>query len=255
MGRKAIIAANWKMHKTQHDALQFVQKLNYLLRPADFERVEIPICGPFTVLRTLQTVFDADKLHFRLGAQDVFWEEKGAYTGAISGPMLAALAVDFVIVGHSERRAIFGDTDKTVRKKIETVFKNGMTPIMCCGETEAEREAGETAAKVTRQVQAGVAGLSAEQVGQMVIAYEPIWAIGTGKTATPEDAQETCGLIRKVVAAAAGDTAAAALRVQYGGSVKPGNVEMIMAQPDIDGALVGGASLDPKDFSMILTGW
>jgi triosephosphate isomerase len=229
-----------------------VQKLSYRLSSEDYERCEVVVCPTFTSLRAVQTVIEADNLPIGLGAQNVFWEDKGAYTGEVSPSMLARLAVSYVIVGHSERREIFGETDEMVNKKVQAVIKAGMTPIMCCGETLEEREAGETAAKVSRQVQAGLDGVDSDQVGAMVIAYEPIWAIGTGRNATPEDANETIGTIRSMVAGLAGETAAAAIRIQYGGSVKPGNVAAIMAQPEIDGALVGGASLEADDFAQIV---
>jgi triosephosphate isomerase len=251
-GRKPIMAGNWKMHHTHLDAIQVVQKLSYRLAVEDYERCEVVVCPTFTSLRSVQTVIEADKLPIGLGAQNVFWEEKGAFTGEVSPPMLAKLGVSYVIVGHSERREIFGETDEVVNQKVKAVFKHGMTPIMCVGETLDEREAGETAAKVSRQVQAGLDGIEPKQVAAMVIAYEPIWAIGTGRNATPEDANDTIGTIRKMVAGLAGENPAAAVRIQYGGSVKPGNVAAIMAQPEIDGALVGGASLEADEFAQIV---
>lgn len=251
-GRKPIMAGNWKMHHTHLDAIQVVQKLSYRLSAEDYERCEVVVCPTLTSLRSVQTVIEADNLPIGLGAQNVFWEEKGAFTGEVSPPMLAKLGVSYVIVGHSERREIFGETDEMVNKKVQAVFKAGMTPIMCCGETLEEREAGETAAKVSRQVQAGLDGIDPKQVASMVIAYEPIWAIGTGRNATPEDANDTIGTIRKMVAGLAGENPAAAVRIQYGGSVKPGNVAAIMAQPEIDGALVGGASLEADEFAQIV---
>ena len=250
--RKPIMAGNWKMHHTHLDAIQVVQKLSYRLSAEDYERCEVVVCPSFTSLRSVQTVIEADNLPIGLGAQNVFWEEKGAFTGEVSPPMLAKLGVDYVIVGHSERREIFGETDELVNQKVKAVIQHGMTPIMCCGETLDEREAGETAGKVSRQVQAGLDGLDPKQVGSMVIAYEPIWAIGTGRNATPEDANETIGTIRKMVAGLAGEGPAASVRIQYGGSVKPGNIAAIMAQPEIDGALVGGASLEADDFAQIV---
>ena len=252
VGRKPIMAGNWKMHHTHLEAIQVVQKLSYRLSAEDYERCEVVVCPTLTSLRSVQTVIEADNLPIGLGAQNVFWEEKGAFTGEVSPSMLAKLAVSYVIVGHSERREIFGETDEMVNKKVQAVFKAGMTPIMCCGETLEEREAGETAAKVSRQVQAGLEGLDPKQVASMVIAYEPIWAIGTGRNATPEDANDTIGTIRTMVAGLAGENPAAAVRIQYGGSVKPGNVAAIMAQPEIDGALVGGASLEADEFAQIV---
>ncbi len=207
-GRKPIMAGNWKMHHTHLDAIQVVQKLSYRLSSEDYERCEVVLCPTFTSLRSVQTVIEADNLPIGLGAQNVFWEEKGAYTGEVSPPMLAKLGVSYVIVGHSERREIFGETDEMVNQKVKAVFKHGMTPIMCVGETLEEREAGETANKVSRQVQAGLDGIDPKQVAGMVIAYEPIWAIGTGRNATPEDANDTIGTIRKMVAGLAGENPA-----------------------------------------------
>jgi len=250
--RRPIMAGNWKMHYTHLEAIAVVQKLGYKLDSRDYERCEVVVCPPFTALRSVQTVIEADRLPMELGAQDVHWEDQGAYTGEVSPPMLAKLNVSYVIVGHSERREYFGETDETVNRKVKAVFAHAMTPIMCVGETLEEREAGNTAAKVSGQVKAGLDGLSGDQVAGMVIAYEPIWAIGTGRNATPEDANETIGTIRSMVAGLAGEAAAAAIRIQYGGSVKPGNIAVLMAMPEIDGALVGGASLDPDDFAQIV---
>ena len=249
--RRPIMAGNWKMHHTHLEAIAVVQKLGYRLEPADYERTEVVVCPAFTALRSVQTLIEADHLPILLGAQNVFWEEKGAYTGEVSPVMLAKLSVTYVIVGHSERRQYFGETDESVNRKVKAVLAHGMTPIMCVGETLEEREAGETEATVSRQVQGGLEGLAPDQVGGMVIAYEPIWAIGTGRNATPEDANETIGVIRSMVAGLAGE-AAAAIRIQYGGSVKPGNVAALMAMPEIDGALVGGASLDADEFARII---
>jgi triosephosphate isomerase len=207
---------------------------------------------PFTDIRSIQTLLQSEDIPIALGAQHCHWEEKGAFTGEVSPSMLAKLDVTYVIVGHSERRELFGETDEMVNTKAKAILKAEMTPIVCVGETLDEREAGGTADKVSGQVRAGLAGLSAEQVAGLVVAYEPIWAIGTGRTATPDDAQETCGLVRTIVGEVSGADAAAAVRIQYGGSVKPGNAAELMAQPDIDGALVGGASLDADDFARII---
>ncbi|HLF41673.1 MAG TPA: triose-phosphate isomerase [Acidimicrobiia bacterium] len=250
--RRPIMAGNWKMHHTHLDAIQVVQKLGYRLEPEDYDRCEVVVCPAFTALRSVQTVIEADRLPIVLGAQDVHWEDKGAYTGEVSPPMLAKLNVTYVIVGHSERREYFGETDESVNRKLKAVLAQRMTPIMCVGETLEEREAGGTAAKVSRQVQGGLDGVPPEQVGALVIAYEPIWAIGTGRNATPEDANETIGVIRSLVAGVAGEGAATSVRIQYGGSVKPGNIAALMAMPEIDGALVGGASLDADDFARIV---
>jgi triosephosphate isomerase len=251
-GRKPLISGNWKMYKNHLEALQTIQKLTYLLRDDDYAAVDVSVHPPFTDLRTLQTWIESEKEHLLLGAQNCHFESEGAFTGEVAAPMLAKLGCSLVIVGHSERRELFGETDEDVRRKVVAVFGQGMTPIMCCGETLEERERGETDAKVVGQVQAGLAGLQAEQVATLVLAYEPIWAIGTGHTASPEDAQAVCGLIRETVGGIAGDEAAAAIRIQYGGSVKPGNIADLMAQTDIDGALVGGASLEPEDFARIV---
>jgi triosephosphate isomerase len=251
-GRKPLISGNWKMHYNHLEAIQVVQKLSYLLRKSDYDAVDVSVHPPFTALRSIQIVLESDKIPIGLGAQDCHWEEKGAFTGEVSPPMLVKLAVSYVIVGHSERRELFGETDEMVNKKVKAVLAAGMTPIMCVGETLEEREGGQTAAKVSRQVQAGLEDVTPEQVGGMVIAYEPIWAIGTGRNATPEDANETIGTIRSMVAGIAGERPAAQVRIQYGGSVKPGNIAAIMAQPEIDGALVGGASLEADDFAQIV---
>ena len=250
-GRRPIIAANWKMHHDHHVAIQFVQKLTYLLEPEVYEAGDIVICPPFTDLRSLQTLIEADKLEFGLGAQNCYYEEQGAFTGEVSAPMLAKLNVDYVIVGHSERRQLFGETDEVVNKKVKAVLKHGMTPIVCVGETLEEREAGATAEKVSSQARAAFDGVKSAQAEQCVVAYEPIWAIGTGKTATSADADETIGVIRGALRDLYGVTADA-MRIQYGGSVKPGNIAELMAMPEIDGALVGGASLDPDEFAKLV---
>jgi triosephosphate isomerase len=250
--RRPIIAANWKMHKTHLEAIQAVQKLSYVLDKRDAERVEVVICPPFTALRSLQTLFDADRLPYGLGAQDVHWEDKGAFTGEISPSMVSALACRYVIVGHSERRQHFGETDEIVRKKVRAVFAVGMVPILCVGESLEERDAGRTEDKVATQVKSAVSGLEEAQVGSLVVAYEPIWAIGTGRNANPADAGEVIGLIRRTTASLSSESAAQTMRVQYGGSVKAGNIREFMAHPEIDGALVGGASLDPEEFALIV---
>jgi triosephosphate isomerase len=250
--RLPIIAANWKMHHDHLVAIQVVQKLSYRLDPDDHEAVEVVICPPFTDLRTLQTLIDGDKLAFRLGAQNCYWEDSGAFTGEVSPVMLAKLNVSYVIVGHSERRELFGDTDEWVNKKVHAVLRHGMTPIVCVGETLEERSAGHTAAKVAGQARAAFAGVKQDAAAACVVAYEPIWAIGTGRNATPQDADETCGVVRAAIAEVYDDATAQAVRIQYGGSVKPGNIAELMAMPEIDGALVGGASLDPDDFARIV---
>jgi triosephosphate isomerase len=252
--RKPLISGNWKMHHNHFEALQLVQKLSYLVTAEDHAAVEVSVHPPFTDLRTVQTYFMSEKepIPIALGAQHCHFEEKGAFTGEVSPQMLAKLDVQYVIAGHSERREVFGETDELVNKKVQAILKAGMTPILCCGETLEEREAGTTETKVRGQVEAGLAGLSADQIGGLVIAYEPIWAIGTGRTASSEDAQAVCHVVRQVVAEVAGAAAADSVRIQYGGSVKPSNAAELMAQPDIDGALVGGASLDADDFARII---
>ncbi len=250
--RRPLISGNWKMHLNHFEAIQTVQKLAYLVGKADLETVDVSIHPPFTDIRSVQTVIDADHLGFALGAQHCHWEDKGAFTGEVSPVFLAKLGVDYVIVGHSERREFFGETDEMVAKKVAAVHQQGMTPIMCVGETLAEREAGETEAKVLGQVRAGLAGRPAEAVAAMVVAYEPIWAIGTGRTATSDDAQTVCAAIRACVAELHGSSVAAQVRVQYGGSVKAANIAELMACADVDGALVGGASLDPDEFARIV---
>jgi triosephosphate isomerase len=250
--RTPIIAANWKMHMTHLEAIQAVQKLSYLVSKEEAERVEIVICPPFTALRSTQTLIQSDRLPYALGAQNVHWEAKGAFTGEIAPGMLRALQCTYVIVGHSERRQLFGETDETVNKKVKAVFANEMTPIMCVGETLEEREAGRTDDKVETQIRGGVRGVPAEKAGELVIAYEPIWAIGTGRNAEPGDAGQVVSLIRRTLADLYDQTVALAVRVQYGGSVKAGNIREFMAHPEIDGALVGGASLDPEEFALIV---
>jgi triosephosphate isomerase len=250
--RRPIVAANWKMHKTHLEAIQAVQKLSYLLDKEDAEKVEVVICPPFTALRSVETLLDSDKLPYGLGAQNVNAEEKGAFTGEIAPPMLAALKVSYVIVGHSERRQLFGEDDQTVNRKVRAVFKHGMTPIVCVGETLEEREADGTESKVTGQIRRAFTDVDAEQATAAVIAYEPIWAIGTGRNAEPNDAGRVVEMIRATLADRYDDAVAQAVRIQYGGSVKPGNIREFMAHPEIDGALVGGASLDPEEFALIV---
>ena len=250
--RKPLISGNWKMHLNHFEAIQLLQKLNYLVAKEDFEAVDVSVHPPFTDIRSVQTLIDADELKFLLGAQHCHWEEKGAFTGEVSPTMLAKLGVKYVIVGHSERRELFGETDDIVANKVTSILKAGMTPIICVGETLEEREAGSTEAKVTEQVRAALAKRTPETVASLVIAYEPIWAIGTGRTATANDAQAVCSAIRTEIRATHGNDAAAAVRIQYGGSVKAGNAAELMAQPDIDGVLVGGASLDPDEFARII---
>jgi triosephosphate isomerase len=252
--RKPLISGNWKMNLNHFEATALVQKLVYELTPEDYDAVDVSIHPPFTDIRTIQTYFLAEKEPppIAIGAQNCHWEESGAFTGEVSPAMLAKLDVAYVIAGHSERRELFGETDEAVNLKVHAIYRHGMTPILCVGETLDEREAGTTEAKVTGQVTAGLSGLSTEQAAGLIIAYEPIWAIGTGRTATPDDAQAVCATIRATVAELAGAAAAAAVRIQYGGSVKATNAADLMACPDVDGALVGGASLDSGSFAGIV---
>ncbi len=252
--RKDLIVGNWKMNATHLETIQMVQKLSYRLDPSDYQRVDVVVCPPFTALRSAQTVIETDHLQIGLGAQNVFWEDKGAYTGEIAPAMLASLSVSYVIVGHSERRELFGETNEDTNRKVKAVLAAGMTPILCCGETEEEREAGVTEEKIGTQVRAGLAGLTAEQIAGMVVAYEPIWAIGTGRTASDDDAGAMATFVRETIADIVGD-AAESTRILYGGSMNPGNVAGLMAKKDIDGGLVGGASLDPDTFASVVRYW
>jgi len=249
MARKPLMSGNWKMNLNHFEAIQLVQKLSYALTKDDVDAVDVSIHPPFTDLRSVQTLLEADKIPISLGAQNCHWEASGAFTGEVSATMLEKLYVSYVICGHSERRQHFGETNDDVNKKVKTILKHEMTPIMACGETLEQREAGEMTDHIVTQVTEGLAGVKADQVSGMVLAYEPIWAIGTGMTATPEDAQEVCALVRSTVADLYNSATADAVRIQYGGSVKPGTAPELMAQPDIDGALIGGASLSPEDFA------
>ena len=250
--RKPLISGNWKMHHNHFDAIALVQKLAYLLDKDVYEKVDVSVHPPFTDLRSIQTLLDADRIPIALGAQHCHWEDKGAFTGEVSPAFLAKLAVRYCIVGHSERRELFGQTDAVVERTLLAVLRNGMTPVVCVGETLDEREAGETMDKIDLQVRAALHGLSPSTVAGLVIAYEPIWAIGTGRTASPADAQEACAAIRARVATLHGEEAAVGVRIQYGGSVKPDNAAELLAQPDIDGALVGGASLEAESFAEVV---
>ncbi|WP_019153676.1 triose-phosphate isomerase [Robertmurraya massiliosenegalensis] len=246
--RKPIIAGNWKMHKTISEAKSFLEEVKGLVPAKD--KVESVICAPALFLDSLVDL--SKEYDVEIGAQNMHFEESGAFTGEISPVALADLGVKYVILGHSERREMFNETDDAVNKKTLAAFKHQLTPIVCCGETLEEREAGQTNELVGNQVKQAFVGLTAEQVKQTVIAYEPIWAIGTGKSSTAEDANEVCAHIRSVVAEQFSQTTADAVRIQYGGSVKPANIKEYMAQPDIDGALVGGASLEASSFLQLL---
>ncbi|OXB92908.1 triose-phosphate isomerase [Parageobacillus galactosidasius] len=246
--RKRIIAGNWKMHKTLTEAVNFVEEVKRLVPPA--EQVDSVICAPFLFLERL--VQSAQGSDLKIGAQNMHFEDKGAFTGEISPVALKDIGVTYVIIGHSERREMFAETDETVNKKVLAAFKHGLIPIVCCGETLEQRESGKTNDIVGAQVEKALAGLTAEQAKQVVIAYEPVWAIGTGKSSTAEDANEVCGHIRSIIAKIFSPEAAEAVRIQYGGSVKPENIREFLAQEHIDGALVGGASLDPKSFLQLV---
>lgn len=246
MSRKIIAAGNWKMNKTAKEAVEFVEALKGRVADADSEVV---VGVPFVCL---PGVIEAAKgSNIKVAAQNMHWEEKGAFTGEVAGPMLAELGVDYVIIGHSERRQYFGETDETVNKKAHAAFKYGLKPIICVGESLTQREQGVTAELVRYQVKIALLGLTAEQVKETVIAYEPIWAIGTGKTATNEQAEEVCGIIRVCVKELYGEDVAQAIRIQYGGSVNAANAAELFNMPNIDGGLVGGASLKLDDFEKI----
>ena len=240
------------MNLNHFEAIQILQKLAYLVGKDDFDSVDVSVHPPFTDIRSVQTLIEGDDLRFLLGAQHCHFADTGAFTGEISPVFLSKLTVKYIICGHSERREIFGETDELVHSKVLAVLKNKMLPILCVGETLAERDSGQTLEKVLGQLRSGLSKLSPEQAASMVVAYEPIWAIGTGKTATTADAQEVCHAIRQEVGVLFGSDTAEKIRIQYGGSVKSANIAELMSQPDIDGALVGGASIDPDEFARIV---
>jgi len=246
--RKPIIAGNWKMYKTIPEAKALVSDL--MSKLAEVNEVEVVFCPPFTALATVKELVAGTK--FGLGAQDLFWKEQGAFTGEVSPLMLVGIGCDYVIIGHSERRQYFGETNETVNQKVKAALAAGIKPIICVGESLEEREAGATNSLIKTQTEAALAGVEASKISEIVIAYEPIWAIGTGRSASAADANEVIGFIRKIVAGLYGEAKAAELRIQYGGSVKPENVKEYLAQPEIDGALVGGASLEADSFSKLV---
>ena len=252
--RTPLMAGNWKMNLDHHAAIHFVQKLDWLLKDAkhDYSAVEVAVLPPFTDLRSVQTIADADKFELVYGAQDVSANTSGAYTGEISPVFLAKLGATYVTVGHSERRQYHHEDDATVAAKAKSAFGQGVVPIICIGEGLDVRKAGQQVPYALAQLEGSIAGLTADEAAKVVIAYEPVWAIGTGEVATPEDAQEVCGAIRGKLAELYSAELAAGVRVLYGGSVKSGNVASIMAQPDVDGALIGGASLDAEEFAKIV---
>ncbi|KGX92895.1 triosephosphate isomerase [Pontibacillus halophilus JSM 076056 = DSM 19796] len=242
--RKQVIAGNWKMNKLLGESEQFIDEVKGQVPSAD--QVESVVVAPFTALHSL--VQKTKGTDVKIGAQNMHFEESGAFTGEVSPEMLKDIGVEYVVLGHSERRELFGETDETVNKKTHAAFKHGLTPIVCVGESDEQRENNETFTVVENQVKNALEGLTTDQVKATIIAYEPIWAIGTGKTATAADANEVCAHVRQAVKEFAGEEAAEAVRIQYGGSVKPANVEELLGQSDIDGALVGGASLQPESF-------
>jgi triosephosphate isomerase (TIM) len=246
-----LMAGNWKMNCNHLEAIALVQKLAFTLTQKDFAAVEVVVLPPFTDLRTVQTLVDGDKLRIGYGAQDLSPHSKGAYTGDISGPMLAKLRCSYVLCGHSERRQYHGEDDALVNAKVRAALAVSITPILCVGEHLEVRRAGDHVAHTLAQLDGSLAKVPAESVASMVIAYEPVWAIGTGEVASPSDAQEMCAAIRERISAVHGADVAASARILYGGSVKDDNITPIMAQPDVDGALVGGASLDAAQFASI----
>ena len=249
--RLPLMAGNWKMYMNHLEAIALVQKLAFTLTPKDFEAVEVAVLPPFTALRSVQTLIDGDKLRISYGAQDLSQYDSGAYTGDVSGPMLAKLGCQYVLVGHSERRQYHAETDELVNAKALAALRSGITPILCLGEPLEVRQARQQVGHCIGQLDEGLKGFPSAAVAAMVIAYEPVWAIGTGEVATPDDAQEAAAAIRSRVSEFHGAETAASVRILYGGSVQPGNVAPIMAQPDVDGALVGGASLDAGQFAQI----
>jgi triosephosphate isomerase len=251
MTRLPLIAGNWKMNLNHLEALALVQKIAFSLPEKYFAKVEVAVLPPFTDIRSVQTLVDGDKLLLRYGAQDLSQHDNGAYTGEIAGPMLAKLGCAYVVVGHSERREYHEESDELVGKKVRAALRNGITPILCVGERIEVREQGTHVDHCNGQLIAALKGLTAEQVSGVVIAYEPVWAIGTGRVATPADAQEVCRALRAQLAEKYGQPLADGIRVLYGGSVKSNNIAELIAQADIDGALVGGASLDAEEFAKL----
>ena len=250
-GRRPLIAGNWKMHMTHLDAIGLVQKLAFSLKETELDTVETVVLPPFTALRSVQTLVTGDKLEIGYGAQDLSFHDDGAYTGEVSGAMLAALGCSYVTVGHSERRQYHGEDDSLVAVKAQAAIRHGITPIVCVGENLEIRRSGGHVEYVRDQGATSLDGITTEQVAGIVVAYEPVWAIGTGEVATPDDAQEVCGALRAWLAERFTPEAAASVRILYGGSVKAANTAGILAGPDIDGALVGGASLDADEFAQI----
>ncbi|PMC75859.1 triose-phosphate isomerase [Brachybacterium sp. UMB0905] len=249
--RTPLMAGNWKMNLDWKQGLALVEELGEQLKDVDTSKVETVVLPPFVDIRTVQTAVEAGKLPIAYGAQDISEHESGAYTGEVSGPMLSALGCTYVAVGHSERRQYHGETEQITNNKVKAAFAAGLTPILCVGEPLEERKAGKHVEYTLAQLEGGIEGLDAEQAKQIVIAYEPVWAIGTGEVATPDDAQEVCAAIREALQAIYGAEVAGAVRVLYGGSVKSANVAELMEKQDVDGALVGGASLKAEEFAKI----
>ncbi len=250
--RKVLVAGNWKMHHTHLEAIRLVQTLGFALERMDLRHVEVSAHPPFTSIRSVQTVVDGDDLPISLGAQTCHFEDLGAFTGEVSPVMLAKLGVRYVITGHSERRAMCGETDEIVQAKLKAVYRNHMVPVLCVGESGAERARGLTEERLSEQLGSALAVLNAEQIASLVVAYEPIWAIGTGENASLKDAEEAASFIRSVVAGNAGAAAAGSVRVLYGGSATDENAAELLGGDDVDGLLVGGASLDPDRFARIV---
>ncbi len=250
--RTPLMAGNWKMNLNHLEAIAHVQKLAFALADKDYDTVEVAVLPPFTDLRSVQTLVNGDKLKIKYGAQDISAHDSGAYTGEISGPMLAKLKCTYAAVGHSERRQYHGETDQVCNAKVKAAYKHGITPILCVGEGLEVRKAGQHVPHTLAQVDGALEDLPAEQAEFIVIAYEPVWAIGTGEVATPEDVQEVCSAIRKRLAELYNKDLADKVRIQYGGSVKAANIAAIMAKPDVDGALIGGAALDADEFVKIV---
>lgn len=246
--RLPLIAGNWKLHNNHFEAISLVQKLAFTFNDADYDAAEVAVLPPFTSLRSVQTLVDGDRLSVRYGAQDISAHDSGAYTGEVSGPMLAKLGCHYALAGHSERRQYHDEDDATVNTKVVAALRNSIAPILCLGEGLEVRESGEQVSHTLTQLEGALRGVSAEQAGTVVVAYEPVWAIGTGRVATPEDAQEVCGALRTRIAELYSSEVAAKVRILYGGSVKSDNIAGIMAKDDIDGALVGGASLKADEF-------
>ena len=250
--RKPLMAGNWKMNLNHLEAIAVAQKLVYSLDDKDYDAVDVAIIPPFTDIRSIQTLIDGDRLRLTYGAQDLSPEASGAFTGDIAGSMLHKLGCTFVLIGHSERRAIHGESDSLINRKIKAALANEIIPILCVGEELAIRESGAHVSHVIRQVRAGLEGFTKPELKKIIIAYEPVWAIGTGKVATPEDAQEVCAAIREEIENIGSAEIASNMRILYGGSVKSSNIAEIMKKSDVDGALIGGASLDPEELAKIV---